>query len=312
MANYQKELKGYDKAFSHSSDYIKDNINPRLEEYLNLDKGQGNKFFTCDWTAGTHKGIGKCPPKDKFWKDNQSWEITYTLDDEDGFFTAIEKDLGIMKEWFLFGKWDDQYACEDLGEAMPQPGSNSTTPRGPCRKLFHKRFNFPRKIDSKKITVANPKEVIEKAYTNIIMLQGMMSGTHTNIEAGIIDVDFSDVISSSSLPIFMVEDALANMKEVKKIGEEVAAAKKRELVLMILNIVLMALPFVGQAIGAAFGGAAMIARMLLVIGEVGNVALPAEEIAHSKFKVQLLIPFPWDVFLVCKTIEILLQHVNAK
>jgi hypothetical protein len=290
LTDYRKELKGYDKAFRYFSDYIKDNINPRLKEYLDPDRGVGNQFFTCDWKAGTATGKEKCPPQYKFWKNNVAWEITYILDDEEGFFAAIEKDLGIMKEWVKFDKWDDEYSCASTGEAgtRPHPGGNSATPGGPCRQFYHKRFKFPQKVDSKKITIANPKEVIEKAITNITALHDMTWGTYADIEAGMIDVNPSDVISSSSLPIFMVQDALDNMKEVKKIGDKVAEAKKREHILMILNIVLMALPFVGQAIGATFGGAVMVARLLLVIGEVGNVAVSVEEIIHGKINFPVL------------------------
>lgn len=280
MASYSKDFKGYDKAFGYFSDYIKDSVSPRLKEFMDLDKGPGNKFFTCEWSASiSAKHKEKCPPADKFWQLDQSWEITYTLDDEAGFYAAVEKELGIPKEWIEFGTVDKDYGCATDQSNTPRPGSSASRP---CRKEFRKRFNFPQSVDKKKITVPSPKDVIAKAHANLTDLQSLNSGTYVSVLADLADFELSDVVSASSLPVFMIEEALSNMKDVMKTGNEIAAAKQRDLALTILGLVFLVLPFVGEAIGAAFGGAAMVARMLMVIGEVGNVALSAENIARGR------------------------------
>jgi hypothetical protein len=74
------------------------------------------------------------------------------------------------------------------------------------------------------------------------------------------------------MPVFMLQDATEQMKTIKKIGAEVEAAEKKQLIMGILTIVFMVIPFAGDA-AAALGGAAAIARMALVIGEAGNAAL---------------------------------------
>jgi chitinase len=82
----------------------------------------------------------------------------------------------------------------------------------------------------------------------------------------------------------MIQDALDNMRGVKKIGDEFAEAKKRQHILKILTIVLLVLPFVAPEIGTAFGGPAMAARIALIIVKVGNVAVGVEDIIHGKLE----------------------------
>lgn len=78
----------------------------------------------------------------------------------------------------------------------------------------------------------------------------------------------------------MLQDAAEQIEKIKRIGKEVKEAKKKELILNIISIVLVAIPFVGEAT-AALGGAVAIARAALVIGEVGNVALSVYEIVDN-------------------------------
>lgn len=166
-----------------------------------------------------------------------------------------------------------------------RPGGMSVGTGHTCRKQYHNRFSFPRRVDVKKITVANPKDVIEGAISNITALRDTAQGTYYDMRAGFFEVDESDVITSAVLPTSMVQDAMDSMREVKKIGAEVGEVKKLEHILKILNIVLMVLPFVTPGVGAAFGGAAMAARLALVIGEIAKVALGVEEIIHGRSEI---------------------------
>jgi chitinase len=80
------------------------------------------------------------------------------------------------------------------------------------------------------------------------------------------------------MPVFMLQEAVASMKSIKDIGQKAHGEMKKHLILMILNIVLMVLPFAGEALGAIFGGAAAVARIALIISEAGNTALTVEDI----------------------------------
>ncbi|KZL68188.1 killer toxin alpha beta [Colletotrichum incanum] len=97
---------------------------------------------------------------------------------------------------------------------------------------------------------------------------------------GSIDADESDISTSFSMPVFMLEDASVSIKNVKEIGKEQKETKTRDLVLGILTIVFAVIPFAGAAV-QALGGAARIATAALIIGEAGNAAISIAEIVND-------------------------------
>ncbi|KAF3800012.1 hypothetical protein GCG54_00001122 [Colletotrichum gloeosporioides] len=161
QADYTDALSGYDSVFGCYVDYVKESINPQLTSYMDFDTGAGNKFFTCSWTVQSRTREGPCPPADKFWQQQASWSVTYTLSDADGFYAAVEKDLGIEKDWISFGNWQQtpDSECADAPDWRPK------TPKISCRNQLLYKKGIP--VSSNNVKVSNPKDVIEAAMPSI-------------------------------------------------------------------------------------------------------------------------------------------------
>ncbi|KAK2827885.1 hypothetical protein FQN49_007244 [Arthroderma sp. PD_2] len=83
------------------------------------------------------------------------------------------------------------------------------------------------------------------------------------ISMGVLDAVVSDVFTSLSMPIFMLQDASKSIEEIKKIGKEHHDTKKKKLIL------------------SAVGVATKFAAAALIIGEIGNVALTIVDIIEN-------------------------------
>ncbi|KAK1972908.1 hypothetical protein LY78DRAFT_675805 [Colletotrichum sublineola] len=270
--NYADVSEDYDDVFEYYVEWVKERITPSLASYMDLDTGEGNKYFTCTWTTSGRTKSGPCPPSEKFWQLQQSWSVKYTLSDPDGFYEAVQRDLGIEKAWIKFGEWHDFGECMDTGD-KPIKG-----PSTPCRKMKRSKTGLPIKGDD--VQVSNPKDVVEAAMPSVSSLSLRTLGTFYAIMAGYVD-NTVDIVQGLATPVFMLEGALESMKQIKQIGKEQQDRDKKRLILEILSIVLLVIPFAGEAVSAAFGGVAMVARISMLIREAGSLALTVEDIIND-------------------------------
>ncbi|POR37747.1 Uncharacterized protein TPAR_02065 [Tolypocladium paradoxum] len=281
LKDYAEAANGYEDKFGYYVDWVKDGINPRLKEYMNLDNGKGNKYFNCEWTVGLSSDSSPCPPTSRFWEQDEGYDLRYELKDEDGFYKAIAADLGIDKSWIKFGTLDAGTSCQGTDLRLPGGGQR------PCQKLFHKRHGFPLKGDN--VEVANPMKLVQAAMANITELQKSMLVGYAEMALNIYGagddrfesgegIDEGDAVIAAAMPVFMLQEAVESMKVIKDIGAKAAEEAKKRPILMILNIVLMVIPFVGEVAGPLFGGAVMITRIATLIADAGNVALGIAEI----------------------------------
>lgn len=285
LDDYTTAAEGYDDKFNYYVKWVKENISPSLKRYLDPDNGPGNKYFDCTWEVqGRTHPKTSCPGPSNYWSDMEvDTTVTYELKDADGFYAAVENDLGISKDWIKFDESDEPYTCAPNNNDNPG-GSNP-----PCRKVYFKRKNFP--VQSDNVDVANPKDVIQSASTNITELQLTMLGGYALLAMQSYDPsgDSNDVLTASSMPVFMIQEAVKSMARIKEIGAEAHAEEKKQLILEILNIVLLVLPVVGEAAGALFSSAAMIARIALLVGEAGNAAMSIETIVQDPLSAPFVI-----------------------
>ncbi|KAK2038862.1 hypothetical protein LZ31DRAFT_588081 [Colletotrichum somersetense] len=274
QSDYQDALRDYDDLFGYYAEYVEGTINPQLMAYMDLDGGPGNRFFTCSWKIASKTKSGPCPPSEQFWKLGESWKIDYKLIDADGFYEAVERDLGIEKDWISFGEW---HQTTD-SECIDAPDWRPHGPKTPCRKMQLYKTGIP--VKSGTVKVPDPKDVIEAAMPNIELLSTRLLSAYAIVVMGYAD-DPGDIITAAAMPVFMLEGVIESMKQIKKIGAEQQALDKKSLVLEILSIILALLPIAGELVSAAFGGAAIVARMALLIGEIGNAALTIEGIVED-------------------------------
>lgn len=301
LAHYAEYSQGYDDKFPYYVEYVRSTIDSSLDNYMRLSGGPGLQYFDCDYSAGNRKGSTACTGMPHFWEDNIAWEIDFHLRDHDGFFAAIEKDLGILQDWVIFGNDDTSYQCksDDLGtnngsgdKGVPGSGNHggSGTPP-PCRKLYTKKHGKPMKASDDKIVVGNPKELVQKALTNITALQDEIGSAYIAIGFDVYGMTFDDdprggfslldPADAYSLPVFQITSSIESMKRIKELGALQEQHDKTDFILKVLNIVLMVIPFVGEGFGAIVGGAAGIARIISLASSVAQGAVTIFEIAKD-------------------------------
>jgi hypothetical protein len=204
--------------------------------------------------------------------------------DKNGFYDSVATEMGIQREWITFGDVDLGYTCL-ANEGRPKEGVRVVGPPTrlqPCSKLYHRWKNAPisvnkgdvssslskqaSKIDwwftflsPAKIKVANPKTVIEAAMPNMTALADTLMVAYFDLALHINEAEGADIVSAASMPIFMLQQAIDIMQQIKDIGSKIVEENKKRLIALILSIVLMTIPFIGEAGGALFGGVAMIA-----------------------------------------------------
>ncbi|EMT66128.1 Killer toxin subunits alpha/beta [Fusarium odoratissimum] len=294
VKDYKEVSKDYDDKFKWYVDWVKEGIDAALYTFMKVKSGEGNKYMDCEWTAPNSKGSGPCTdvelrvPVNTPKAANRRF-ITYKMRDEDGFYEALLANHGIEKDWVEWKDYADHDICicpngphaRDVDEK--EPNRFAAGPICPCeaRAGFTMHKNYPRRIqDTSKIDVPNPKAIIEEAIPKTGDLAELLYETYMDSLNEDLNASGSDAVTAFSMPVFMLEDAIKSIKSVKEIGEKQKETKTRELVLSILSIVFAVIPFAGTA-ASALGGAAMIARAALIIGEAGSAALSIVDIVDD-------------------------------
>ncbi|KAK2484068.1 hypothetical protein H9L39_05860 [Fusarium oxysporum f. sp. albedinis] len=287
-------VKDYDDKFKWYVDWVKEGIDAALDAFMKVKSGEGNKYIDCEWTAPNSKGSGPCTnvelrvPVNTPKAANRRF-ITYKMRDEEGFYEALLANHGIEKDWVEWKDYADHDICicpngphaRDVDDK--EPNRFAAGPICPCeaRAGFTMHKNYPRRIqDTSKIDVLNPKAIIEEAIPKTDDLAELLYETYMDSLNENLDAPGADAVTAFSMPVFMLEDAIKSIKSVKEIGEKQKETKTHELVLSILSIVFAVIPFAGTA-ASALGGAAMIARAGLIIGEAGSAALSIVDIVDD-------------------------------
>ncbi|GKU05305.1 unnamed protein product [Fusarium langsethiae] len=276
---YKDVSKNYDDAFGWYADWVKDSIDDRIEEFLAPGRGKGLKYLDCEWQSSKGSDKGRC---DETWPPvapgggNGPRNVWYEMRDEKGFYKALADEAGIQKDWVEWVKQDvqkDICVCHTNNVCAP-PGCQHGND-------YEMRNNWLKRIkDKSKIEVGNPKKVLDEAIPSTNDLVALAVGTFVDMRLGRNEADPADIVTSFSMPIFMMQDASESIKEIKKIGEDMKKTHTRDLILNILTIVFAVIPFAGMA-ATALGGAARIATAALIIGEAGNAAISIVEIVDN-------------------------------
>ncbi|EEP79268.1 conserved hypothetical protein [Uncinocarpus reesii 1704] len=282
LSLFQSNSEGYDDKFGWYAKWTKEQIQPRIDGFMELGDGKGLKYFDCYWAyPGDDETKDSCVDMPRIWEADRGWSIRYDLVDKKGFFDALAAEVGIDESWVRFGDQSSTYTCE------PQnPGGIPTRPGGgnlPCHKLFHTKLNYPQKAADDDIHVGNPKKLIEASMGNITILRDSLLASYLSValsfyDDGPNDTSPTDAVVAYSMPILQLTEAISSMKDIKEIGEKAKEQAKKDLIFKILTVIFMVIPFVGSALGPLIGSTAAIARIALLIGEGGSVALTVAEI----------------------------------
>ncbi|KAK5993501.1 Killer toxin subunits alpha/beta [Cladobotryum mycophilum] len=280
---YSQLVDSYDDKFGWYEKWTKEQIQPRLDDFMKLGDGKGLQYFDCYWAySGRSEKKDSCLGMPHIWDENLGWSIRYDLVDKKGFYNALAAETGIDESWVTFGDEDKGYDCADPGDVPVRPGGGNL----PCRKLFHKKLNYPMKGSDNDIHVGNPKKLIEASMGNVTALRGSLLSSYLSVglsfyDDGPNDTSAADAVVAYSMPVLQLAEAIDSMKDIKEIGERAKEEAKKNLIFKILTIVFMVIPFVGEALGPLVGSAAAVARIALLIGEVGNGALTIADIIED-------------------------------
>lgn len=247
LADYQDVNNGYDDVFKYYVKYMDNMIEPSLGRFMGKD---GASYFDCSGLP--------CPKS--VAQVERRVNIHWTLRDSEGFYNALLNDYGIEEDWVAF---------ETVTIVTPCPPK---TPTGPiCGAVTTNHWvDFPTK--AKSITIPNPKDFFTSAGPTLQSLPDTIEATWTDLMLGQWQGSALDAVQVVSTPVALAQQAVAMMESAKSIAETEKEEEQKELILTILSVVLIVVPFVGEA-GFAALGAVNIARAIALAGLTGNAAL---------------------------------------
>lgn len=279
IEEYKEVSENYDDAFGWYADWVKDSIDDRIEEFLAPGRGKGLKYLDCEWQSSKGSDEGRC---DETWPPvapgggNGPRNVYYSMRDEEGFYETLLNETGIEKDWVEWVKQDvqpDVCTCFETNICSP-PGCQHGND-------YQMRNNWLKRIkDKSKIEIPNPKKVLDEAIPSTDDLIDIALSSYIEMRLGASEADSADIVTSFSMPIFMMQDASKSIAEIKQIGEEMKETHTRDLVLNILSIIFAVIPFAGLA-ASALGGAARLASVALIVGEGGNAAISIAQIVDN-------------------------------
>ncbi|KAF7157662.1 hypothetical protein CNMCM5623_002036 [Aspergillus felis] len=281
LSLFQTNSQDYDDKFGWYEKWTKEQIRPRIDDFMKLGDGKGLQYFDCYWAyTGRDETKDSCLGMPHIWDMSEGWSIRFDLVNKQGFFDALAAETGIDESWVTFGDETSDYVCADPGDVRPGAG------HVPCRKLYRKKLNYPQKASDDNIHVGNPKKLIEASMGNVTALRTSLLSSYLSVglsfyDDGPKDGSATDAVVAYSMPILQLAEAISSMKDIKDIGEKAKEEAKKELIFKILSIVFMVIPFVGEALGPLIGSAATVARIALLIGEAGNGALTVADIIED-------------------------------
>ncbi len=190
--------------------------------------------------------------------------MDFVLKDHDGFFRALMDKYHIPEDWVEFADRGGSVGLcsNDGGQFMLCPPTTGN-------RHWHK---YPSKKAS--IHVPNPKDIVAGSIGNVDDLKVSLLALRLRMVLGIWEGSNQDVVQVLSVPVFLLQQAVEGMDQVKLLGEkqeEEDREAQKNLIITIIGAVLFIVPFVGQEAALA-AGAADLARAIFIVGETANTA----------------------------------------
>jgi hypothetical protein len=234
-------------------DYITKYTNvtePCPPDYSLRGYGSENPYQqTVFWTLRKEK-------EDAFWSD-----ITNT--------TGISKDNIVFKNLNLYGctPSDTYQECLDEGQWM---------------------INVPQPHGYGKSDVANPKDIISQALSNIQGIGPQMEVIILQMRVRAYVGDASQLVDSLAMPVVMIAEAVDNMKQVVDVANKIDEEKRQAIIMAFLGALLFFIPVAGEVLGT-ISSLATIGRIIALLGAAGNAAMDIATIVTDKDNAPLAI-----------------------
>lgn len=292
---------GYDEKFQIYEDYTIELVPSQINAFMG--NGHADDFFkcaetnqtvccsscqviacgvNCDRSPDCKDGVlsshpTTCPTVYKDGPDNIDWlhtqvpNVTYTLNDSDGFYKAINNDYGIEKDWIKFGDTDVKISNGCQFEADI---------RACQRKQDDWFWNYPQAADD--IKVFNPKDVIGKSYEKS---QGLLYNLQMLRAIGSLDsqLNMADLADAAALPALTMASAVDSMEKVVKQANEIKKEEREELIANFIGGILFFIPFVGEVVDSSMVAIRSALEMAEAAGEAGLLAYSIVQDPNNAF-----------------------------
>jgi chitinase len=128
--------------------------------------------------------------------------------------------------------------------------------------------------------IPNPKEIVKNALSNTGNLASSIAARVMDLSLGQWQGSAADVVTSLSIPVFMVQNGIEGMDDAKELGEKVKKEEAKNQLILILSLVFMIIPFLGE-VAAVAAGLTQVARLIAIAGIAGDTALGIQYIVEN-------------------------------
>ncbi|KAH6624703.1 glycoside hydrolase superfamily [Chaetomium sp. MPI-SDFR-AT-0129] len=246
MSGYDEAASGYDDVFDFYRDFMHDTLSERLRGMMLDDKQPLAGFFNCYYTEGeigNREDASKYDCKDPPNGYMQSYTFFWEIRDRDGLNKTLSKE----------------------GIDIKRLNSGGT---GMCYNYNKVHWGFP--IGKSEFKMPNPKAVVDEARKTFDTIWDEYDDMYMMLGLDMFEGSPADTVEVLAMPVFLLADAVASMKEVKRIGQDEKLRRTKELVLQIVEGILFLIPFVDAALGSLGRIGVGMARILIAVEGIGN------------------------------------------
>ncbi|KAK3317910.1 killer toxin alpha/beta [Apodospora peruviana] len=188
-------------------------------------------------------------------------------DKEAAFWADLYKGVGIEQKDLTFQNVENYHSC---------------TPATPDQcKYFGWDYGIAVPHGYDKEDVIDPKDVVEDAYKNLKDVVHDLPRAVTQLKEGNYRGSAFDLADAMALPVFMIEEAVTNIKTISDKIDEMEEEKRKNLILAFLSAIFFFVPVLGQ-IASAVSSLATIGRVLAVLGTAGELATDIYNVVNTK------------------------------
>jgi hypothetical protein len=285
LDGYDAAADGYDGLFPHYKDYIIKTLDARIEKMMLFSKKDGNiadDYFDCYGHLAGERSADRSKatkvtcadlPKGKPFDDYTYW---FEMKDKTKWEKFLESE-GILPEWLHYTR------------RLDEKGLDTCDTNSLCitKNLYYN--GYPTPIESGKINVPDPKEIITLARNNMGNITDSFDDAYIAIGLEDWQGGYDHAVEIMAVPVFMLEDAVTSMTGVKDIGKDWKEAQEKELMFKIIEGVLFLLGFLGPIAGAMGRVGAAIGRLASFIEGAGATGLAIYSIVEDPASAPLAI-----------------------
>jgi hypothetical protein len=149
-------------------------------------------------------------------------------------------------------------------------------------------YNFPVPSGYDAEDVINPKDLVSKARDKLVNVGPDLANAISRIQRDIYEGSQPDLVDAVSLPIAMVEDAVASMQTIDDTVDEWNEQKRKAILMAFLGALFMFIPILGEVVGSIVQFA-NIGRIIALAGLAGNTALGIYDVVKDPSNAPLAI-----------------------